>query len=129
VDRIVVRGDDVPFAQWYVDDTVTSALIQQAMKFPGWLGTGGNLVIDDPSGNCAGTELIRIDLDGAGFEDAVCGIPAAGPVGLDPGDNAIVYFKLTNGTLDTVDGGATSSVSVFAGNVGAPQSISIGSKT
>jgi len=128
VDRIVVRGEDVPFKQWYVDSTVTSALIQQAMKFPGWLGTGGNLAVDDPSGNCA-TELIRIDLDGAGFEDAVCGTPAAGPVGLDPGDNAIVYFKLTNGTLDTVDGGATSSVSVFAGNVGAPQSISIASKT
>jgi len=129
VDRIVVRGADVPFAQWYVDNNVTSALIQQAMKFPGWLGTGGNLAIDDPSGNCVGTELVRIDLDGVGFEDAVCGTPAGGPIGLDPGDNAIVYFKLTNGTLDTVDGGATSSVSVFAGNVGAPQSISIGSKT
>ncbi len=128
VDRIVVRGEDVPFKQWYVDNTVTSALIQQAMKFPGWLGTGGNLAIDDPNVLCA-SELIRIDLDGIGFEDPVCGTPAAGPIGLDPGDNAIIYFKLTNGTLDTVDGGATSSVSVFAGNVGAPQSISIGSKT
>ena len=128
VDRIVVRGEDVPFKQWYVDNTVTSALIQQAMKFPGWLGTGGNLNIDDPDVNCA-SELVRIDLDGVGNEEAVCGTPAAGPIGLDPGDNAIIYFKLTNGTLDTIDGGATSSVSVFAGNVGAPQSISIGSKT
>ncbi len=128
VDRIVVRGADVPFGQWYADRDVSSALIQQAMKFPGWLGTGGNLAIDDPDADCA-SELIRIDLDGAGFEDAVCGTPAGGPIGLDPGDNAIIYFKLTNGTLDTVDGGATSSVSVFAGNVGAPQSISIGSKT
>ena len=130
VDRIVVRGADVPFGQWYVDNTVTSALIQQAMKFPGWLGTDGLLAIDDPDLICSG-ELISIDLDGAGAatEDPVCGTPAGGPIGLDPGDNAIVYFKLTNGTLDTVDGGATSSVSVFAGNVGAPQSISIGSKT
>ncbi|KKK63470.1 hypothetical protein LCGC14_2993970, partial [marine sediment metagenome] len=72
---------------------------------------------------------VRIDLDGVGFEDAVCGTPGAGPIGLDPGDNAIIYFKLTNGTLDTIDGGATSSVSVFAGKVGAPQSISIASKT
>ncbi len=128
VDRIVVRGEDVPFAQWYVDNTVTAALIQQAMKFPGWLGTGGNLAIDDPSGDCSG-ELVSIDLDGLAGETAVCGIPAAGPHGLDPGEAAIIYFKLTNGTLDTVDGGATSSVSVFAGNVGAPQSISIGSKT
>jgi len=128
VDRIVVRGADVPFSQWYVDNTVTSALIQQAMKFPGWLGTGGNLAIDDPDTNCSG-ELISIDLDGITGEEAVCASAAAGPIGLDPGDNAIVYFKLTNGTLDTVDGGIQSSVSVFAGNVGAPQSISIGSKT
>ncbi len=128
VDRIVVRGADVPFGQWYADRDVSSALIQQAMKFPGWLGTGGNLAIDDPSGNCA-SELIRIDLDGAGGELAVCGTPAAGPIGLDPGAAAIIYFKLTNGTLSSVDGGAQSSVSVFAGKVGSPQSISIASKT
>jgi len=128
VDRIVVRGADVPFGQWYADKDVTSALIQQAMKFPGWLGTGGNLAVDDPDADCA-SELIRIDLDGAGGETAVCADAGAGPIGLDPGNAAIIYFKLTNNTLSSVDGGAQSSVSVFAGKVGAPQSISIASKT
>jgi len=128
VDRIVVRGADVPFGQWYADKDVTSALIQQAMKFPGWLGTGGNLAVDDPDADCA-SELIRIDLDGAGGETAVCADAGAGPIGLDPGNAAIIYFKLTNNTLSSVDGGAQSSVSVFAGKVGAPQSIFIASKT
>jgi len=132
VDRIVVRGEDVPFSQWYVDNTVSAALIQQAMNFTGWdVPYTGYLNDYDPDNDCTldATEIIQIDLDGALGEDAVCGVAAGGPIGLDPGDNAVIYFKLTDGVLDTVDGGATSSVSVFAGNVGAPQSISIASKT
>ena len=128
VDRIQVRGTDVPFNQWYPDTTVTSTLIQQAMLFSGWSGTGGFLTVSDPDTNCA-AETVRIDLDGAGGELAVCADAASGPIGLDPGSAAIVYFKLTNGTFSTVDGGAQSSVSVFAGKVGAPQSISLASKT
>lgn len=128
VDRIQVRGTDVPFAQWYPDTTVTSTLIQQAMNFTGWSGTAGELNTYDPSTTCSG-EKIQIDLDGSGGEDAVCANAASGPIGLDPGAAAIVYFKLTNGTFSTVDGGAQSSVSVFAGKVGAPQSISLASKT
>jgi len=128
VDRIQVRGVDIPFAQWYPDTTVTSTIIQQAMNFTGWSNTAGQLNTYDPSSTCA-TETIQIDLDGAGGEDAVCADAASGPIGLDPGSAAIVYFKLTNGTFSTVDGGAQSSVSVFAGKVGAPQSISLASKT
>ncbi len=35
VDRIAVRGQDVPFVQWYPDVTVTSTIIQQPVKFIG----------------------------------------------------------------------------------------------
>ena len=35
---------------------------------------------------------------------------------------------LNNGTVTSVDGGAQTSVSVFAGKTGAPQSLAIGSK-
>jgi len=130
VDRIAVRGTDIPFAQWYPDNNVTSPLIQQAMLFPTWNGTGGMLAWSDPDGDCtAAASDLRIDLDGAGGELAVCAVPAAGPIGLDPGQAAVIYFKLTNGTVSTVDGGAQTSVSVFAGKTGAPQSIAIGSKT
>ena len=127
VDKITVRGQDIPFAQWYPDTSVTSDLIQKPMNFTGWSGISGQLNTYDPSSTCSG-ETIQIDLDGSGGEDAVCAGAAAGPVGLDPGAAAIIYFQLTNGTVSSVDGGAQSSVSVFAGKVGAPQSISIASK-
>jgi hypothetical protein len=57
-----------------------------------------------------------------------CANSGAGPIGLDPGQAAIIYFVLNNGTVTSVDGGAQTSVSVFAGKTGAPQSIAIGSK-
>ena len=130
VDRIAVRGTDIPFEQWYADNNVTSVVIQQAMIFPQWNGTGGMLAWSDPDGDCiTDATAVRIDLDGVGGEIAVCADPAAGPIGLDPGQASIIYFKLTNGTVSTVDGGVQTSVSVFAGKSGAPQSISIGSKT
>ncbi len=127
VDKITVRGDDVPFKQWYPDTTVSSALIQQAMNFTGWSNSNGGLIQDDPDGDCA-AETLQSDLDGAGGETAVCADAASGPIGLDPGAAAIIYFKLTNGTFASVDGGAHSSVSIFAGKVGSPQSISVSSK-
>ena len=127
VDRISVRGTDIAFSQWYPDTDVTSDLIQKPMNFTGWSGVGGQLNNYDPSSTCSG-ETLQIDLDGAGGEDAVCADSAAGPVGLDPGQAAIIYFKMNNATITPVDGGAVTSVSVFAGKTGAPQSIAIGSK-
>ena len=62
------------------------------------------------------------------WSNPLCSKPGAGPIGLDPGQAAIIYFTLNNGTVSSVDGGAQTSVSVFAGKTGAPQSIAIGSK-
>ena len=128
VNKITVRGGDVPFTQWYPDTNVTSALLQQAMKHSGWSGTAGELSVDDPDTDCA-SETVRIDLDGAGGELAVCADAATGPVGLEPGDGAIIYFRLTNGTIESIDAGVSTAVGIFAGNSGAPISITIASKT
>ena len=43
VDRIAVRGTDIPFKQWYPDTSVTSEIIQQPMNFTGWSGIDGFL--------------------------------------------------------------------------------------
>ena len=132
VDRIQVRGTDVPFNQWYPDTTITSSILQQPMNFTGWSGTAG-LLDTSQNDSCPGGDILQVPLQNSGISvdnDDVCvTIAAAGPVGLEPGAGAIIYFKLSNGTVSTVDGGATTSVSVFAGKVGAPQSISISSKT
>ena len=127
LDKIIVRGIDVPFEQWYPDTKVTDNLIQKPMNFTGWSGVNGNLVNYDPDGLCNG-ETLQSDLDGRGGEDPVCANATKGPITLDPGQAAIIYFKLNNGTISALDGGSTANVSVFAGEYGVKQSFTIASK-
>ena len=131
VDRISVRGTDVPFSQWYPDLDVTIDIIQQPMNFTGWSGGAdpGQLNNDAAAiATCGGTDMALVLQTGVGAAGHFCADPAGGPIGLDPGQAAIIYFRLNNGTVGSVDGGAQTSVSVFAGKTGAPQSIAIGSK-
>ena len=131
VDRIAVRGVDIPFKQWYPDTTVTSEIIQQPMNFTGWSGLDGFLNNDTLAEAFCTTSKMALELQAGAnpVEDGYfCANPGAGPIGLDPGQGAIIYFVLNNGTVTSVDGGAQTSVSVFAGKTGAPQSIAIGSK-
>ncbi len=123
VDTIQVRGSEIPFSNWYPDTNVTSSLFQQSVVHPGWSGTAGQLTATGSS--CSG-ETVAIDLNGVGD---VCANAATGPVSLGTGDSAIIYFKLENGTVTTLDSGINTSVNIFAGNAGAPQSISIEGKS
>ncbi|MCH7968734.1 MAG: hypothetical protein IH841_05760, partial [Thaumarchaeota archaeon] len=126
VDKIAIRGQDVPFAQWYPDITVTSALIQQPMNFTGWSDVDG--MLETESGDsCTSTFDVQVNL--ASGLDVCVDKPAQGPVGLEPGSAAVIYFKLNNGTLQTVDSGISTSVNIFAGKTGAPLSITVSSKT
>jgi len=127
VDKITVRGQDVPFGQWYADTTVTSTILQQAMNFSGWQTSGtGGLMAKSTDASCSTTFVIEINI--APSED-VCADAATGPIGLEPGDGAIIYFKFTNKTLTSIDSGVSTSVNIFAGKTGAPLSIVIASKT
>ncbi len=134
VNRIAVRGIDIPFKQWYLDTTVSTEIIQQPMNFTGWSNNDGFLnndtvaeawcIVNDP-----GKIALVIQENANPVEEGYfCANAGAGPLGLDPGQAAIVYFILNNGTVTSVDGGTQTSVSVFAGKTGAPQSIAIGSK-
>jgi len=125
LDKIQIRGTDVAFANWYPDTTVTTTLVQQPFTLPAWSGTAGLPTPDTVTGDatCAGTETLRVNiLPGT---EGVCANAASGPLSLAPGNTAIVYFKLNNGTLSSLDSGAQSSLNVFAGKVGAPQSITV----
>jgi len=135
VDRIAVRGTDIPFKQWYLDVTVSSDIIQQPMNFTGWSGVNGFLNNDTLAEAFCDTlpvptkMALEIQTGAPTLSDGYfCANAGAGPLGLDPGQAAIIYFTLNNGTVTSVDGGAQTSVSVFAGKTGAPQSIAIGSK-
>ncbi len=120
IDQIVVRGEQIPFARWYPDTAVSSNLFQLTINHTGWSNVGGFLVEYDPNENCNDvtfppTSSIQSDLDGAGPELSLCANAASGPVALNPGQTAIIYFKLTNGTLTSLDSGVDTSVNIFAG--------------
>ena len=126
IDKIQIRGADIPFTQWYPDTTVSSGLFQQALNHSGWSGAQG-LIYNDAT--CSPVTALEIDMDGSGTLDDFCADPATGPVALTPGQSAIIYFKLTNGTLTSLDSGVNTSVNIFAGKAGAPQSVTVEGKT
>jgi len=127
VDKIQIRGSDVPFTSWYPDTTVTSSTFQQALNHTGWSGTAGQLIKD--ATNCSLTGPIAIDLTGADTDaSSICAAAGTGPVSLSPGATAVIYFKLNNGTLTSLDSGANVSLNIFAGKTGAPQSVTLEGK-
>jgi len=130
VDKIQIRGTDVPFNQWYTNSTVTNTVFQQALNFTGW-SSGHYLVKNGACG--ASTKTLAIDPDGSGttFGQGSCITANAGtgPLGLNPGSSAIVYFQLVNGTLTSLDSGSSTSVNIFAGKTGAPTSVTVEGKT
>jgi hypothetical protein len=129
VDKISIRGSDIPFSQWYADTTVNATLFQQTLVNPGWQASGtGGLMLDDAT-NCvvpSADPVIEIDLTGEDTAvSSICADAATGPIGLTPGSSAVIYYKLTNGTLTSLDSGASTTVNIFAGKAGAPQSVTV----
>jgi hypothetical protein len=66
-----------------------------------------------------------MDFDGAGSKKTLCLVQASGPTSLNPGERMIVYFKVPAGVISSVDAGASTSVSIFAGQTGAPTSVTV----
>ena len=126
VDKITVRGVEIPSSQWYVDTDLKTAEYSSALNFTGW--------VNSPPSTDGGPELKKW---GAciGKASYICsvvsgssiieGVQATGSVGLNTGDTAVIYFKVNNGTLTSLDAGATTTVGIFAGVAGGPLSISV----
>ncbi len=126
VNKITVRGEDVPFTQWYPDTgaDVDSTKLQQAMNFSGWK-TSANATLANTSTTTCNSETLLINL-AVGID--FCANAASGPVGLEPGKGAIIYFQVANGTITPIDAGVSSAVGIFAGKSGAPISVTVSSK-
>ncbi len=120
VDKITIRGLDIPFAQWYADTSVSASLYQQALNHSGWDSSVSGFIFNN--GACTGGKALNFDL---GATDDYCADAATGPISLTPGQSAIIYFKLTNGTITSLDSGVNTSVNIYAGRAGAPQSITV----
>ena len=132
IDKINVRSLAVPYSNWYYANTTNSlANIQDQFIYGSNDGAGilkdysTSGTYDICSGNTA-SPAFRIDVDGAGVgHPTMCFISANGPISLKPGESAIIYFHLPTGVLDTIDSGQTTSVSLYAGKLGAPVSVTI----
>ena len=144
VDQINVRGNQIPFASWFYDSDptrVTAANFQSQLNYTGTAnsvdqGTGvpqglmKSYATAAPVGCSSKTTQFYINEFGLGSSNpTLCFTQASGPISLKPGDKAIVYFQVPSGILGTVDAGSQSSVAIYAGNVGAPQSVTVESKS
>lgn len=139
VDQIQVRGQQVPFANWYFDNDptrVTPTNFQSQLNYTGTTNetiTGGYeslmnsyLGAGQPAPSCTvSTTTFQINEFGTSANPTMCFSQSSGPISLKPGDRAVVYFEIPTGVLSTVDGGSNSNVAIYAGSVGAPQSITI----
>jgi hypothetical protein len=146
INQISIRGTSVPFTNWYVDansTAVTTANFQAALNYTSIVsagtlsdgaminGTGENHSIVVPAWCPIGgsnTNLVLQLINPIGSAPTLCFNQATGPLSLQPGANAIVYFKIPQNVLTTVDAGSSGSVAIYAGNVGAPQTVTIASQ-
>ena len=130
IDKIIVRGTEIPFNQWYVDTDVSTELTQQPMNFTGWSGVKGKL--NNSTGvTCDPNVQLQISLQSNANPPSsgwFCGVQLAGPLGIGQGQSVIIYYQVPNGTISAVDGGNPIRLSVFAGKTGSTQSIWVESK-
>jgi len=136
IDTILARGITIPFGNWYVDsdqtrvsvDNFQSQLTMTATDNAGLMldtvDNGGTVTTACTS---ADATTLEIDLDGVGTKATLCMEQATGPTGLGPGERMIVYFKLPDGLYTSIDTGSSTSISIYAGQVGSPMSITMGS--
>ncbi|MDR3783258.1 MAG: hypothetical protein P4K92_08180 [Candidatus Nitrosotalea sp.] len=135
VDQINVRGTQVPYANWYFDSNpvrVTAANFQSQLNYTGTSTPNGIMRTyvgaGNPLSSCPTGTNFAINEFGNAVNPTMCFAQASGPISLKPGGTAVVYFQVPSGILSTVDAGSQSSVAIYAGNVGAPQSVTVESK-
>ncbi len=149
VSSITIRGQNVPFANWYYN--ITGASSTNIQKQFAYNNCGGGAPVTcasilsataPASGLTPGRLYTAWDLDktnsasltapaGCSAATTCALIQATGPISLNPRTAVIVYFWLpTNPTVITaVDVGATATVSISAGSVSSVQSVGIAKAT
>jgi len=146
VDNIQMRGAQIPFTSWFAD--VNQTRVNSGSNFQAQFNLTKTDMNGFPIGSAAnggvvtggGTPCVtfarntlpaapnlsfQIEEDGAGSSLPLCLTQQTGPISLNPGAAAIIYWQVPNGVFTSLDSGAVTTVSIFAGKVGAPQSIRV----
>jgi hypothetical protein len=152
VSSIGIRGVSIPFANWFADSNQTEvnsgSNLQANFNYTkndglgnliGSAANGGSVTPAlGPTAYCTATvrpstqsgfTTIIIDTDGAGTNLPICLKQASGPVSLNPGQAAIIYYKLPTGLVSPNDAGVTETVSMLAGNTPIAQTVRIANPT
>ena len=143
VSSISIRSVSIPFANWYADSNQTEVNSGSNLQ------ANFNYTKNDNNGNLYGTAQsggvlsptisycvntvkgvtpflkIVMDTDGSGSNNPLCLQQASGPVSLNPGQSAIIYYKLPTALLSPNDAGVTETVSILAGTSPIAQSVRI----
>ena len=149
IDSIQVRGQAIPYANWYANNTnaaITSAVFQSALNYTsmiqasnspnGALANGSSVGVPAatiitqcgvPAGTGANGKLILM-LGSTSQNQFLCLAQQSGPVSLAPGQKAIIYFKVPQNLLTSVDAGSSASAALYAGKVGSPVTVTIAAK-
>ena len=141
VDAINIRGQAIPFANWYADTNtvrVTTGNYQSSLNYTsmivspassnGALKNGTAVGTGTPAGCTAGAGTLIMQLGSASQNPTLCLTQQSGPISLAPGAKAIVYFKVPQNLLTSVDAGSASSVAIYAGKVGSPVTVTTAAK-
>ncbi|TLX96035.1 MAG: hypothetical protein E6K91_01135 [Thaumarchaeota archaeon] len=136
IDVIELRGQAMPYGNWYYDHNQTEVTItnfQQKLNYTGII-VGGSLdgMMKNYTGAapaCATPATLCVNLIGTSATNQVLHLKqASGPISLSPGERAIVYFQVTKNLLSAIDASTTSSVAVYAHNVGSPVVVTVQNK-
>src|SRR6185437_9856007 len=145
VDSIQIRGQQIPFANWYADSSstrVTNGNFQSALNYTSMIhaapspngALNNGTLVGIGSAACAQTNpatylIMQLGTSaGANGNPVLCLLQQSGPVSLAPGQKAIIYFKVPQNLLTSVDAGSSASVALYAGKVGSPITVTIASK-
>ena len=149
VSSITIRSVSIPFSNWYADSNqteVNSGSNLQANfnytkndKLGNLIGSTANGGIVFPAISYCPTTVrpltqtgfttIVIDTDGSGSNIPLCLKQSSGPVSLNPGQAAIIYFKLPTGLVSPNDAGVTETAGILAGNTPVAQTVRIANPT
>jgi len=153
VSTIQIRGVSIPFSSWFVDTdpTRTAANFQAnfnltgmdksgfikgtAAASPGYKINGGSVpaaLTGVVSAAClagqtpgANTQIIIQEVYNSGTTP-LCLSQQSGPTALNPGAKMIIYYKMPLSLLTPIDSGSSVTLNIFAGNVGGPQTVTVG---
>ena len=140
VDQIQIRGQAVPYQSWYADTNatqVTSSQFQSVLVYSSMINTQNSPDGQLMNGTAAGYPLIgnscpntsgNLIMQLTTGSPSLCLNQQTGPVSLVPGAKAIIYFKVPQNLITSVDAGSANSIGVYAGKVGSPTSVTVAAK-